>query len=64
MGGQASSTKAEIYVQAREHAATSTALHPPKVWERFADDVWETFSITSAIFIKILSLQVYYGGVK
>ena len=40
MGGPASSTKAEIYKQARESTAISTALHPPKVWERFADDVY------------------------
>ena len=32
MGGPPSSTKGEIYVQARERTTTSTALHPPKVW--------------------------------
>ena len=41
MGGPASTT-AEIYMQAHEHntatpAKISTALHPPKPWERFAD---------------------------
>ena len=40
MGGPASSTTAEIYMQAHESTAISTALHPPKVWERFADDVY------------------------
>ena len=50
-------------MQAYEHTAVSMTLHPPKVWERFADGVysilkhtWKTFSITSKIFIKILSL--------
>ena len=32
MGGPASSTIAEIYMQAYEHTATTMALHPPKVW--------------------------------
>ena len=36
MRGSASSTTAEIYMQAQERTAISTALHPPKVWERFA----------------------------
>ena len=40
MGGPASATTAEIYMQAHESTAISTALHPPKVWERFADDVY------------------------
>ena len=40
MGGPASSTTAEIYMQAQEGTAISTALHPPKVWERFVDDVY------------------------
>ena len=35
MGGPASSTTAEIYMQAYERTAITTALHPPKVWERF-----------------------------
>ena len=39
MGGPASLTTAEIYLQAHEHTAISTALHPPKFWERFVDDV-------------------------
>ena len=40
IGGPASSTAAEIYMQAHEHTAISTALHPPKVWERFLDDAY------------------------
>ena len=39
MGGPASSTTREIYVKAHESTAISTALHPPIVWESFADDV-------------------------
>ena len=33
MGGPASSTTADIYMQTYEHTAITTALHPPKVWE-------------------------------
>ena len=33
MGDQASSTTAEIYMQAYERTAITTALHPPKHWE-------------------------------
>ena len=33
MGGPAFSTTAEIYMQAYERTAITTALHPPKVWE-------------------------------
>ena len=33
MGGSASSTTAEIYKQAYELTAITTALHSPKVWE-------------------------------
>ena len=38
MGGPASSTTAEIYMQGHEQTAKSTALHPPKVWEQFVDE--------------------------
>ena len=31
--GPASSTTAEIYMQAYERTTITTALHPPKVWE-------------------------------
>ena len=40
MKGPAPSTTAEIYMQAYEHTAITTALHPPKVWERFVDEVY------------------------
>ena len=40
MGGPASSTTAEIYMQAYERIAITTALHLPKVWERFVDGVY------------------------
>ena len=56
MGGPASSTTAENYMQAQEQTAISTALHPPNVWESFADGTSKIFSITSTIFIKTLSL--------
>ena len=32
IGGPASSTPAEIYMQAYERTAITTTLHPPKVW--------------------------------
>ena len=40
MGGPASSTTVEIYMQAYESTVISTALHPPKVCKRFVDDVY------------------------
>ena len=40
MGDPASSTTAKIYMQAYERTAITTALYPPKVWERFTDDVY------------------------
>ena len=33
MGGPASSTTVDIYMQARKHTAISMALHPPTVWQ-------------------------------
>ena len=64
MGRPASSTATEIHMQAHEHTSMSTALYPPKVWEKFVDDVYSilkrthlvNFSISSTIFIKTLSL--------
>ena len=46
MGNPSSSTTAEIYMQAYECTAITTALHPPKVWERFVDDVYSIFKRT------------------
>ena len=40
MGGPASSTTAEIFMQAHERTAISTTLYFPKVWQRFVDNVY------------------------
>lgn len=40
MGGPTSSVIAEIYMQAHENVALTTAACPPKVWERHVDDVF------------------------
>ena len=40
MGGPPSSIVVEIYMQATETTALTTASHPPKVWERHVDDVF------------------------
>ena len=45
-GSPASSTTAEIYMQAYEYTAITTALHPPKVWEQFADDIYSILKHT------------------
>ena len=50
-GGPASSTMAKIYIKARRYTAISMAQHPPRVCERFVDEVysilkrpiWENF---------------------
>ena len=65
MGVPASSTTAEIDMQAHERTAISTAINLAKVLERFFDDVYsilkpthlENICITLTIFIKTLSLQ-------
>ena len=46
MGGPATSTTAEIYMQSHEHTAIFTALRPPIVWKRFADDIYSIFERT------------------
>ena len=46
MRGPASSTTAEVYLQAYERTARTTALHTPKVWERFVDDVFSILKRT------------------
>ena len=46
MGGPASSNTAEIYMQAHERNAITTALHPPKVWERYVGDVYSILQRT------------------
>ena len=40
------STTAEIYMQAYERTAITTAVYPPKVWEQFADDVYSILKRT------------------
>ena len=40
MRGPASSTTAEIYMQAHEQTAIFMTLQAPKVWEQFADDIY------------------------
>ena len=40
MGGLASSATAKFYMQAYKQTALSAALHPPKVWGQFVDDVY------------------------
>ena len=46
MGDPASSTTADMYMQAYEGTAITMALHPPKVWDRFADDVYSILKRT------------------
>ena len=46
MGDPASSTTAEIYMQAHQHTATSLALHPPEVWVPFVNDVYSILKRT------------------
>ena len=46
MGCPASSTTAEIYMQAYERTAITTALHPPKVWEQFVDEIYSILKRT------------------
>ena len=46
MGGPTSSTTAEIYMQAYERTAITTALQPPNVCERFVDDLYSILKLT------------------
>ena len=56
MGGPASSVIAEIYMQAHESTALTTTSNPPKVWERFVDDVF--------LIIKKSSLVGFFNHVN
>ena len=56
MGGPASSVIAEIYMQAHETTALTTTSNPPKVWERFVDDVF--------LIIKKSSLEGFFNHVN
>ena len=51
IGGPASSITAGIYMQVYERPAIAMALQPPKVWERFVDDV---YSILKGTIFKAL----------
>ena len=59
MGGPASSTTPEINMQAYERTALTTAMRPPKVWERFVDDVYSILkrSHLDNFFHRINNLQ-------
>ena len=45
MRGSASSATAEIYTQVLERTAISTALHHPKVWEKFVEGVYSILKV-------------------
>ena len=49
MGGPTSAIVSEIYMQALEMTAITTANHPPKIWERHVDDV---FSVIQRIYLE------------
>ena len=55
MGDPTSSTAAEIYMQVHERTTISTALHPPKLWERFVDDI---YSILKRTHLENVLMQV------
>ena len=55
MGGPTSAIVSEIYMQSLETTAITTAEHPPKVWERHADDV---FSIVNKAYPQELLEQI------
>ena len=59
MRGPASSTTPEINMQAYERTAVTTAMRPPKVWERFVDDVYSILkrSHLDNFFHRINNLQ-------
>ena len=63
MGGPSSSTTAEIYMQAHESTAISTAVHSPKVWERFVDDV---YSIIKRTYLEKIFYHInnFYQNIK
>ena len=46
MAGPATSTTAKICMQGHKETTMSTALHPPKVWERFDDVVYSILKFT------------------
>ena len=40
MGSPVSPIVANIYMEAFENRAMSTALHPPRMWKRYLDDTF------------------------
>ena len=58
-GCPASSTATETYMQFHKRTAIPTTLHPPKVWELFADDVYSILKCTllENFFHPIINLQ-------
>ena len=68
MGGLASSATVKFYLQAFKQTAISAVLHPPKVWERFVDDVYSILKRThlESFFHHVDNLHqnVYNGGRK
>ena len=64
MGGSASSTTGEIYMQAHEDTAISMALHHPKVWEQFVDDVYSILKVRTWKTFSNNLRQVHYEGGK
>ena len=49
MGGPTYSSRkftAEIYILDHEHTAISAALHPPKVWKQFVNEVYSILKCT------------------
>ena len=59
MGGPASSTTTEIYMEFHAQTKLLSALHHPKVWERFDDDVYSILKRThlEVIFHRISNLH-------
>ena len=54
------STTAEIYMQAHKRTAISTALHLPKLWERFVDDVYSILKLAHLENVLMqVALQLY-----
>ena len=65
MGEFASSTTSKIYIQAHEQNAVSAALHPPKFWDRFVDDIYSlTYSLFSSRQQSSSKHYIYHGGRK